>query len=330
MDLKEIGEFGLIQKLRSQVRHHSKGIKVGIGDDCAVIAGSKEDLLVTSDILIENIHFDLNYFTPKMIGKKAVAVNLSDIAAMGGIPKNIFISLGLPSATPVSFINKLYDGFEEMAEKHNCTITGGDTSRSFYREFIISITVIGEAKKNRSIKRSGAKAKDKIFVTGTLGDSSAGLEILKKNKLKKNGLTEKHLSPEPRLNQGRILAEEVGASSMIDLSDGLASDLKRICEESKCGANIYLDHIPLSPGLRKSVKLMRHDIFHYALFGGEDYELLFTVEEKKIPRLLSRLQKIKTSITCIGEISSKNRGIKLIHPDGKKGPLEKSGYDHFK
>ena len=330
MDLDKIGEFGLLEKIRRKIRRRSHHIKIGVGDDCAVVASSNRDLLTSTDMLIENVHFDMKYFSPEMIGKKAIAVNLSDIAAMGGTPLYILISIGIPASTPVQFAEKLYVGFENMAKKYNCCIVGGDISKSI-NGLIICITIFGEIKKNAFIKRSGAKIKDKIFVTGNLGDSAAGLKILKRdNHRKKNKIIEKHLYPKPRLKEGQILAEKVGVSSMIDLSDGLASDLERICEESKCGARIYLNKIPLSSDLRSLEKSINLNMLDYALFGGEDYELLFTVNEKRIAQLEKQWQKLKISVTNIGEILDKKHRIILVYPDGREEPLSKRGYDHFK
>ena len=330
MDLDEIGEFGLLEKIRHKIRQRSHHIKLGVGDDCAVVASSDRDLLTSTDMLIENVHFDLKYFSPEMIGKKAIAVNLSDIAAMGGRPLYILISLGIPSSTPVEFVEKLYIGFETMAKKYGCSIVGGDISKSI-NGLIVSITIIGEIKKNASIKRSGAKNKDLIFVTGNLGDSAAGLESLKRYHYpKKNIAIRKHLCPIPRLEEGQILAEKVGVSSMIDLSDGLASDLRRLCEESNCGARIYLDKIPLSSRLKKLEKSGNRKVIDYSLYGGEDYELLFTIKRSKIKGLQKSWQKMKTAITNVGEILDKKHGITMVLPDGKEKLLSKTGYNHFK
>ncbi len=330
MDLSKIGEFGLIEKLRRKIKKRSPRIKLGVGDDCAVVAAPDHDLLITADTLIEDVHFDLHYISPEMLGKKSIAVNLSDIAAMGGSPLYILISLGMPISTRVEFIDELYSGFENTAKKYNCSIIGGDVSKSI-NGLIISITIIGEVKKNVFIQRAGARIKDKIFVTGNSGDSAAGLEILKKsNHIKKNKMIEKHLCPKPRLKEGQILAEKIGVSSMIDLSDGLASDLKRICEESKCGARIYINKIPFSPGLRKLKKSINKNILDYALFGGEDYELLFTIKENKVAQLQKRWHRMTIPITNIGEILDKKCGIILVSPDGKEEPLPQKGYNHFK
>ena len=330
MQIDEIGEFGLIEKLRRKIGKRSHRIKLGPGDDCAIVAAPDHDMLFTTDTLIEDVHFELPNISPQMLGKKSIVVNLSDIAAMGGSPLYILISLGIPISTRVEFVEKLYAGFESMAKKYNCNIIGGDISKSV-NGLIISITVVGEVKKNTLIRRSGARDKDKIFVTGTLGSSAAGLEILKRsNPVKKNKITEYHLSPKPRLDEGQILAEKIGVSAMIDLSDGLASDLKRICEESKCGARIYLDKIPLSYALRKFKKSINKNILDYALFGGEDYELLFTIKQKKVPQLQKQWKKMKIPITNIGEILNKKHGIILVSPDGKEKPLSQTGYDHFK
>ena len=180
MKIDEIGEFGLIEKLRRKIGKRSHRIKLGPGDDCAVVAAPDHDMLITTDTLIEDVHFDLHYTSPEMLGKKSIVVNLSDIAAMGGSPLYILISLGIPIFTRVEFVEKLYVGFESMAKKYNCNIIGGDISKSI-NGLIISITVIGEVKKNVLIRRAGSSIRDKIFVTGNLVDSAAGLEILKRS-----------------------------------------------------------------------------------------------------------------------------------------------------
>lgn len=341
MELCKIGEFGLINKLRHKTKKRSKAIKIGIGDDCAVIPNSNCDVLTTTDMLIENVHFDLRYFSPEMLGKKAIAVNLSDIAAMGGKPLYILVSLGIPTSFQTKYVEELYGGVESMAGIHNCSIIGGDISKSLCG-LIINITVIGEIEKNAFISRAGAKTKDKIFVTGVLGDSAAGLDLLKGTCILKkpngrkpgkasfkNKIIRKHLLPVPRLEEGEILAKSIGASAMIDLSDGLASDLKRICEESQCGARIFLDKIPLSKAIRLFGKSSKKNIYDYALYGGEDYELLFTINEKKTQRLQKKWQKMKIPITNIGEILDRENGVTLVNSKGKEGPLLKSGYDHF-
>jgi thiamine-monophosphate kinase len=328
MSLDKIGELGIIEKLRHIAKGRSKKIKIGIGDDCAVIGNSELDTLVTTDTLIENVHFNLSYFPPVALGEKAIAVNLSDIAAMGGVPLYILISLGIPASTQVEFVEELYVGFENMAKKYNCSIIGGDTVKS-ESALMISVTIIGEAKKNASLSRAGAKNKDKIFITGVLGDSAAALDLLEKSGTTKNEIIERHLSPTPRLEEGQRLAGDIGASAMIDLSDGLVSDLQRICDESQCGARIYLDKIPLSKCLREWGKLSKKNVLDYALYGGEDYELLFTIDENRIQSLEKIWQNMKTPITCIGEIDKKRKGIALVYEDGKEEPPAKGGYDHF-
>jgi thiamine-monophosphate kinase len=194
---------------------------------------------------------------------------------------------------------------------------------------MISITIIGEIKKNASLSRAGAKNKDKIFITGALGDSAAALDLLKKSETTNNKIIERHLSPTPRLEEGQRLAGEIGASAMIDLSDGLASDLQRICDESQCGARIYLDKIPISNRLRKLGELSNKNVLDYALYGGEDYELLFTIDENRSKSLQEKWKNMKTPITCIGGIEIKKNGITLVHRDGKEERLATGGYDHF-
>ncbi len=331
MQLSEIGEFNLIKNLRKKCTSISPEILSGIGDDAAAIKISNKKTLITADMLIEGVHFDLSFTTFYQLGYKFLAVNISDIFAMGGNPRYFLISLGIPKTYNSIDIDELYSGIKEIAKKFGVAVVGGDTCASKHG-LILSGTLIGNA--DRIIKRSGAKEGDSIFITNTLGDSAMGLMLLKKAKMQiekcklKNAnfkvlgktlacrnvlpLIKKHLMPEPAplKNTSKI-------TSMIDISDGLLIDLSHICEESKVGAMVYRNKIPLSKELTATAKSLGIDPIKLAMKGGEDYALLFTSAAH-----------IKTDAFRIGEIIKKGRLI--VDDKGKKKPFKPEGYEHFK
>ena len=346
MKLSQLGEFGLIKNARDIFKSLNENIVVGIGDDCAAIKLRKGFLLIaTTDALVEGIHFKLDYIQPYQLGIKSININLSDIAAMGGIPLHALLSIAVPPNISVNFMDDFFKGVKDGAKRFKVSIIGGNVSSS-KNEFSINITVLGEVEEKYMPLRKGAKAGDKIFVTGYLGDSAAGLKILKKGKgargKGREKLINKHLMPTPRLEEGRFLAVKKLATSMIDISDGLASDIRRICEESKVGANIFIKNIPISKELKNftssqlktrgthpadgSSKLKTS--LDFTIYGGEDYELLFTVKPENVRKLKSLWKNMKTPITMIGEITK--MGINLVNNDGKAIPLTKEGYNHFK
>ena len=317
--LKDIGEFGLIKRIAEAERIFDKEVIVGIGDDAAVIKYKEgRYLLLTTDMLIENIHFDKKA-TPFQIGYKSLAVNISDIAAMGGIPKYALVGLGLKKETSVKFVDEIYRGIRSLAKKFKVKILGGDTVAS--SKMVINITLSGEVEKKYLTLRNGAKIGDKIYVTGALGGSILG----------------KHLSFIPRVKEARYLVKNLHPTSMIDISDGLLSDLKRVCEASKVGAKIYQEKIPLSKGVISLAKKKKEDPYQLALTGGEDFELLFTLSHHPpLYPLPSREGKAeegfilpsKVHITQIGQITK--RGIVLLDEKNKIIHLSKIGFDHFK
>lgn len=337
MKISEIGEFGLIERISKDTIINPKNILLGIGDDCAAYYTSPDKIvLATCDMLVENIHFTLSTCSPRQLGRKAMAVNISDIAAMGGIPRQALLSLGAASSTSVEFIDQLADGMKEEAKLFKINIVGGDTVRSPLG-LVINITLIGEVESDLIVKRSTAKPGDLIMVTGELGGSAAGLIlILEEEKYSTIPLkiAEEvklaHLSPIPRIKEGRIIAKERLANSMIDISDGLASDLTRICEASAVGAKVYASKIPILSLARKVAKLIKKDPLDLALYGGEDYELLFTVSPEK-PEVVSNLlyKKLGVKVTMIGEIRKEQEGIKLEDLQGRVVDLQAKGYNHF-
>ena len=328
--LGKIGEFGLINRIRKWASSAAPALVQGIGDDVAVMEMGCKTLLATTDILIEGIHFERSWMDPYRLGKKSMAVNLSDIAAMGGTPKYVLISLGLPKNLSFSFISWFYRGIKEAARRHRVDLVGGDTSLS--EKMVINICLLGEGRKKNLLFRKGARVGDELFVSGTLGDSALGLKILQKKGLRgrPHRLIEKHLSPCPRLQLGQALAERRCATAMIDVSDGLLSDTRHLLEESGVGAMIWENRIPLSQSYRRTSHLYSKDPFHMALSGGEDYELLFTASPEKREKISSLSRSFKIPITCIGKILPKKKKLRIVQKDGETYSPSRLGFDHFR
>ncbi len=359
MKISDLGEFGLIGRIKKLALRKPSSAPVGIGDDAAALKLSASHiLLATTDLLIEGVHFDLAYTDFSSLGWKAAAVNLSDIAAMGGVPRYCLTALGIPAGVSVEQVLEFYRGFNALLRAHAATLAGGDTCSSG-RGLFISVTALGEVEPKRIITRAGAKPGDRIYVTGTLGDSAAGLELLRSGvRSKESGVRSKnlksairtpctrgstrkrwaqapqsaiekliarHLRPAPRVEWGRKLALSGCANAMIDLSDGLSSDLARICEQSGVGADIVAHGIPLSAALRALSGKLARPALQYALSGGEDYELLFTVPPARVKKLCS----LKLPVTEIGSITS-GKTLSLADARGRKKPLPPAGYDHFR
>ncbi len=313
MKLQDLGEFGLIKRLADNISIDDAQVVAGIGDDAAVIKTDGPKLILfTTDSLIEDVHFTRPALSAYQVGWKALAVNLSDIAAMGGVPKHGLVAIGLSSQTAVDFVDSLYQGIKDLASKFKVNIVGGDTVRS--PQLIVNISLLGEVEEEYLALRSGAKAGDKVLVTGDLGGAAT------------HRLTQDHLSPQPRVEEGRAIVKGLQPTSMIDISDGLASDLRHICESSQVGAKIWTERIPVSEKTRKMSKRLGKDFLRLALEGGEDYELLFTASPQRLPELISE---IDVSITVIGEITDQKGKILLIDEKEKPHPLEWKGYEHF-
>lgn len=331
MRLSALGEFGLIQAIQKLSPRTAPGVVIGIGDDTAGLTVSPNTLLLaTTDMLIEHVHFELSFTDFYSLGWKSAAVNVSDIAAMGGLPRFCLTSLGIPPYTSVEHITEFYRGFNALLARHKIALVGGDTCSS-KRGLAISVTLLGEAQRKKALTRAGAKPGDKIFVTNTLGDSAAGLELLQHkgqgSECRGQGvkkLIERHLRPVPRVAWGRAIALSGCASAMIDVSDGISSDLAHICEQSKAGAVIYSTAIPLSKALRQSQTMLKKPLLDYALSGGEDYELLFTAPPAKIKKLLA----LKIPLIEIGEMT-RSRKLVLVDEKGRSKQLKPTGYNHF-
>lgn len=293
-----INEIGLIEKISRMIKTDSSVIR-GIGDDTAVLKYTEDKyLLFTADMLVEGVDFT-GKATPQDIGHKALACSLSDIAAMGGVPKYALVSLGLPKNNAGEFIDKFYRGLLKLAGDFKVNIVGGDLSYS--RRIVIDVSIAGEVKKEKVVLRSTAKPGDLIFVSGALGGSIYG----------------RHLKFIPRIKEANYLVKEYKINSMMDISDGLALDLNRLTESSGAGAVIYEKLIPVSEQAKS---------FHQALYMGEDFELLFTMAAKEASRLLrSRIKMFR----LIGEITDKKCGVRIIDKSGKEKILEPRGYQHF-
>ena len=327
MKINQIGEFGLIDLIKKKILSKDKQVLVNIGDDAAVIKSSPNRLLIfTTDTMVERIHFDLTYFTPEEIGWKAMVANLSDIAAMGGLPKYALVTVGLPKFMRAEDVLSIYKGASKIAKRYNCKIIGGDTTLA-PKDIFISIALLGEVEKELLVTRSGAKKGDLICVTGNLGEAQAGLEFLKKHGRQKLSFVRKHLQPQPRIKEARILVKKLNVNSMIDISDGLSSELFHLTEESQLGAIIYEQNIPVSSKCLRLATLLNKKPMSWALSSGEEYELLFTVDRKD----LSKIEKIKkkVNISFIGEMVDKRDGVKLIQKSGAKKELNKMGFVHF-
>jgi thiamine-monophosphate kinase len=307
----------------------------GIGDDAAVIVQSpRRDLLVTTDVLVERVDFEWHAWTGVRLGAKALAVNLSDVAAMGGRPTVFFVALSVPPSAKLAQLEDLYRGFGKVARRYGVALGGGDLSAA--SAWAIAITVSGDVERGRALTRTGAEPGDWLCVTGTLGDSGAGLDLLRR---RRGGrvrrlagtafLIDRHQLPTPRLESGRILAERRLATAAIDLSDGLASDLRRLCDASRVGAEIDLRALPLSPALRVYAASVGRDPITYALTSGEDFELLFAVRPERLDRVL-RLATTDVPITAIGRILPRRAGLRVLDGRGLSTRLTVTGYEHFR
>ncbi len=333
--LQRLGEFGLIDRLTKLCPTTAPCLRVGVGDDAAVLAARPgTELLVTTDVLVEGVDFNLSVWPFERLGEKALIVNLSDIAAMGGRPVAFFVALSLPERARVRDAEALYRGLGRASRRYGVVLAGGDVSAAPC--WSIAVTVIGEVDRGRALTRSGARPGDLLCVTGTLGDSVAGLSLLSRETRSPRGLArsharwliDRHQRPAPRLLIGERLAAQCLATAAIDLSDGLAADVRRLCEASKVGVEIDLGTLPLSNALRAYATALRRDPVMYALGGGEDFELLVTVPLQRFRRA-QRLATGDVPLTVIGRVTPTRRGLAVIDAKGQRRPLPRLGYEHF-
>jgi thiamine-monophosphate kinase len=329
-------ESEIISRLRNIARI-TDGVLVGIGDDAAVIrTADGRDLIACCDLMVEGVHFRSEWAPPRLLGRKALAVNLSDVAAMGGIPKFALISIAVPARFGSDFIDELFNGMFEMANTSGVSIIGGDTSGSRDSLFI-DVSVIGECESGRAVTRRGARPGDIIYVSGSLGASAFGLFLLEdgfriddsKDAIDATGRRAvlKHLAPEPRLSLGRALGEAGLATAMVDISDGLSTDLWHILDESGCGAIIHAEAIPIDECVCSAASNKAGtDPLRLALDGGEEYELLFTVRPENQQRIAELSTASGVALTALGEIVE--RGGLRLERDGALEPVQPAGYQH--
>ncbi len=323
MKLHRLEEKELIEAIRKEFFTQQANLELGIGDDAAVIKTGKTSLVITKDLLLEDIHFLRRLHPPRLLGRKSLNVNLSDLAAMGAKPKYALLGLGIPVGTETGWIEFFFKGFKSAAGKFGVKLIGGDVTRA--QKVTVSVTLIGEGK--RIIKRSGAESGHHLFVSGALGEAREGLLLLKRGfKLggdkKKDKMLKAFLDPTPQVELGMRLAGLQLVSSMIDISDGLSVDLGHICKESRCGAEIEREKLPISFELRS----VQRRAFDFAMNGGEDYQLLFSVPPSKLYAVYGL--KKKYSLTHIGK-TIRGKGIFLIDRRGRRQKLKPRAWQHF-
>jgi len=318
-----LGEFGLIDRLAKMAAGRDERLIIGIGDDAAAWKGDTSIQLATVDSFIQGVHFPTGTASWPELGWKALAVNLSDIAAMGGAPRYGLVSLALPPDTEVDDVTALYTGMLELAKKYGVTIVGGDTSHAPL--VVISITVLGTSPQNKILTRSSARPGELVAVTGHLGVAAAGLEMLtKKLEFAPDAAArfrQAFFKPTPRITEGQLLLEQ-GVKTAIDISDGLVADLNQICKASRVGAKIKAGRVPVEPLVKTA---FGDKALELALSGGEDYELLFTAKAEVIARIKKAAH---CPVTVIGEITA-GEGVTVVDGKGKPLKLDKAGWEHF-
>ena len=333
MKLSDLGEFGFIKRIAERYPPRHPAIITGIGDDAAALRFDDTHLvLFSTDQLIEGIHFRVETTDARNLGWKSLAVNVSDIAAMGGAPVGVTISLGIPAQRlDVDFLDRFYEGFMSLAKETGVHLLGGDTSESGER-LLISVSILGTVPKDQVLYRSGGNDLDDLYVTGCLGDAALGLLVLEQgaDDSDMETLTARHLRPVPRLQEGRLLAQGGLAHAMIDISDGLLADLNHLTRSSGVGAELDLASIPLSNALRAHAKTYNVDPLALALHGGDDYELLFSAAPERRKEIEQLHQGSSCPITRVGRLSREITGIVLKDEQGRTVEAGPTGYDHFR
>ncbi len=337
MRVKELGEFGLIARISRLLPPPGPDVVVGIGDDVAVLGTSgPQYLLATCDAQVEGVHFTRNALTPFQLGRKAIAINVSDIAAVGGNPLWALVSLALPPETEVDFIDELYRGMREQASLAGASIVGGNLSRSG-GAIIVDITLLGQIAPEHLVLRSGARAGDAVLVTGFPGESRAGLELLRRPEISvsepaRKTAVERHLEPRPRLVEGQLLARSGLVRAMVDVSDGLLADLGHICSASGTGAVVEAEKVPVGEAVSEVCAAAGGNVSDWTLSGGEDYELLFAAGAEDVPAIQKMLLD-KTGTPCreIGRFTAGPGEVHIEFPDGKQAVagISGKGWDHF-
>lgn len=330
--LGELGELGLIERIRRKARVGQKGVVLGIGDDCAAFRIPPGKLcLLTTDALVQGVHFDLSFLSYKDLGWRSLAVNLSDVAAMAGKAVGALVTLGLPQGMKVGEADELYAGMFELAKKFKVDLVGGDTVRS--PVLVLNLTVWGEVEPKKMTTRSGAKPGDLLLVTGELGGAQAGLEVLSgavQGITDAEPILERHRRPMPRLREAQALSRAGGVHAMIDISDGLASECQHLAKESRVGIEIWEEKIPILPVTQRVARAKELPGTDLALYGGDDYELLFTAPERRAGKLQETLRKLGTRTTVIGKVTSGRPGVVMVTKSGERKKITRAGFDHFR
>ena len=335
--LSDLGEFGLIDHLTRNFEIRQPSTVRGIGDDAAVIDAKNKRIVITTDLLVEGVHFDLSYMPLKHLGYKAIVVNVSDVCAMNAMATQVTVSIAVSNRFPVEALEELYQGIETAAKLYNIDVVGGDTTSST-SGLLISVTAIGMLSDEEVVYRSGAKPNDLLVVTGDLGGAYLGLKVLEREKevykVNPNNqpdltpysyIVERQLKPEARKDIIALLADlEIQPTSMIDISDGLSSEILHMCKQSAVGCDLYENKIPLDPQVISVCEEFQIDSTTVALNGGEDYELLFTISQEDYPKL-----KGNPNFTVIGHMTEKENGIHLITRAETRIALKAQGWKNF-
>jgi thiamine-monophosphate kinase len=331
-----ISEDELVRAIRKVLSGDAPGVAIGIGDDAAVVDAGRHHTILTTDMLVEGVHFELVSASAHDIGHKALTVNVSDIAAMGGSPRFGLVSIGIPLDVETSWVIELYGGIREAAGEYGMAVIGGDTNRA--GKVVLSVTVVGTVARDRAVTRSGASPGDRLVVTGSLGAAAGGLRLAQaephevREALASDWgrrLVQAHLRPVARVGEGETLAS-AGATAMIDISDGLALDLSRLCAESGVGATVTLTDVPVAEGLEDLAKTFdgKVDPLDLALHGGEDYELLAALPPDAVDGAAEKLaERYGTGLSVVGTVTQES--LRAVEEDGVERPLEPRGWDHF-
>ena len=336
--LSSLGEFGLIEHLTTQFKINNKSTIIGIGDDAAILNFKGESVVVTTDFLVEGVHFDLSYMPLKHLGYKAVVVNLSDVYAMNAMASQITVSIAVSNRFTLEAMEALYQGIQTAAKTYGVDVVGGDTTSSI-SGMTLSVSAIGHVKASKVVKRNGAKSNDLLVISGDIGAAYLGLQVLEREKevFKVNPknqpelerysyIIERQLKPEARKDIVTLLNDlKVQPTSMIDISDGLSSEVIHLCKQSEVGCDLYEEKIPLDPQVISTCEEFNIDSTTIALSGGEDYELLMTISQADYPKI-----KGNPNLTVIGHMTDKASGIHLVTRAQEKIPLVAQGWNGFK
>jgi thiamine-monophosphate kinase len=329
--VSELGEFGLIERIRSRKAVGDENLVVGIGDDCAVLRRGPVLEVLTTDCLVAGTHFEDGWLTMKDVGWKVMAVNVSDVAAIGGTPQHALVTLFLPDDFEIKQVDEIYEGMEECGDRMGVSVVGGDIVRTT-GPFAVSVALSGVCERDQIVLRSGARQDDLVVVTGALGEASVGMRLLREagegRSTPAQECVRRFQHPMPRLSEARTIIKSLQPSAMIDISDGLLSDLWHIMDASGVGAVLDGDSIPIGKCVLDYFQADREEALSQALGGGEDYELLFTVSSRHEERLAEVAQGLDIGLTPIGKIRAKGTGVRLAGEAGER-ELGRAGFDHF-